>query len=302
MIHGEELDFLDDDIVVQEIPGLSIGGGGIPGMRSAELGGEADGIAMRDATLARRAHFRKLRVRAKTRAARAKAKRLRGEARAMIPTQPRNFIEGGRPNDQRRFIHKKILGVATKALGVLPIPGANIIQTGLRFFGGSGSRPSLRTFPEIALPGLPNVGSSLRLNGGTGNGAQPCQVCSCPPPLIYDPQRDICLSAKSGEGRDTFSGTAVVGRFGPAIVAESELREVSVCPTGMALGKDGLCYDHLPNRDRKYPRGRRPLLTGGEMKCISRAASAGRKLARTRSDLTAIGMLKAPVRRKRKKY
>jgi hypothetical protein len=61
-----------------------------------------------------------------------------------------------------------------------------------------------------------------------------------------------------------------------------ETTQRSSCPTGYVLGRDGLCYDKrvIPNKLRKYPRGRRPLLTGGEMKVLSKAKTLENKVKR----------------------
>jgi len=73
-----------------------------------------------------------------------------------------------------------------------------------------------------------------------------------------------------------------------------------ICPRGSVLGKDGLCYNKrdIPNSQREWPRGRRPLLTGGEMRCISVAASAAKKLQRKQKQLMAMGLLKRPASRR----
>jgi hypothetical protein len=59
-------------------------------------------------------------------------------------------------------------------------------------------------------------------------------------------------------------------------------RVTAMCPTGFVLGRDGACYDRrvIPNKLRKYPRGRRPLLTGGEMKVLTKARSLEGKVKR----------------------
>jgi len=67
------------------------------------------------------------------------------------------------------------------------------------------------------------------------------------------------------------------------------------------VGKDGLCYNRksLTNKERMWPRGRQPLLSGGEMRAIAIAAAAGKKFERTQKRLQAIGMIKKPAARAR---
>ena len=97
------------------------------------------------------------------------------------------------------------------------------------------------------------------------------------------------------------TGQAVVGRFGAGIEPMVRVSEVRDCPRGAVLAVDGLCYNRrdLRNSERFWPRGRRPLLTGGEMRAISTAASAARKLQRKQKDLMKLGLLPKPTARRR---
>jgi len=94
-------------------------------------------------------------------------------------------------------------------------------------------------------------------------------------------------------------GDATVGQFGVGLVPAEVAISRSVCPTGMQLGKDGLCYNRgvLTNRQRLWPKARAPLLTGGERNAITKAAAAGRKLERASKQLQRIGLMKKPSRR-----
>lgn len=204
----------------------------------------------------------------------------------------RPFTEtGGRPGDERGFLHKKILGAIGTIGSVLPIPGAGAISAVARRLVGSGGRPVV---PQTFAPTRTFAGATPGGGRTGGNG--------CPSGTTRDPQgRGFCVSRTSALGQRTLGGTVVEGLYGPAFVPSSELRDVAVCPPGFALGKDDLCYDGLANRKRKYPRGRRPLLTGGDMNAISRAKRAGTRLANAKTDLVAIGMLKAAAPKRRKK-
>lgn len=98
---------------------------------------------------------------------------------------------------------------------------------------------------------------------------------------------------------DADPGQAIMGQYGAGMAP-------TVIPTtrrdctfggqvrGMILGTDGLCYNkgQISNKERFWPRGRRPLLTGGEMRAISIAARAASRVQRTTAKLESIGMLK----------
>lgn len=227
-----------------------------------------------------------------------------------------------RPGDRRGFLHKSkfgkfIGGAVGGALGGIPLVGGIAKDLTRSIFSGprtqGGFRPGRgQTLPvptaivpttflptedfKGVTPGkFPDSTFANGLPFGGGNGAGPCK-----PGMIPDAQ-GFCVAPTSPLGASRFGGDAVNGRFGPAQVPGSRITDVATCNRGMVLGKDGLCYDNLPNKNRLYPRGRRPLLTGGDMKAISRARTAGNRLANAKSDLIAIGMLKAPGPRKRRK-
>ena len=95
-------------------------------------------------------------------------------------------------------------------------------------------------------------------------------------------------------------GVATLGRFGAAVEPTFRSSTIRDCPRGMVLAVDSLCYSRrdVRNSERFWPRGRRPLLTGGEMRAISTAASAAKKLQRKQKDLMKLGLLpKATARR-----
>ena len=112
-----------------------------------------------------------------------------------------------------------------------------------------------------------------------------------------------CRTPTSGEfGGEQFGvGDAVMGRYGAALEPGVKIIERSVCLAGMQLGDDGFCYNKgaITNKQRMWPRGRRPLLTGGDMRAIAIASRAGSKLDRTTKRLRSLGMMKAlPAPRK----
>jgi len=93
-------------------------------------------------------------------------------------------------------------------------------------------------------------------------------------------------------------GEALMGRFGAGLVPGVRVTETAICPRGAVLGVDGLCYNRrdIANSQRMWPHGRRPLLTGGEMRCISIAAAAAKKLQNKQKQLISMGMLPKPRR------
>ena len=95
-------------------------------------------------------------------------------------------------------------------------------------------------------------------------------------------------------------GVAVVGRFGAGIEPFVRTSQIRDCPRGAVLAVDGLCYNRrdLRNSERFWPRGRRPLLTGGEVRAISTAASAAGKLERKQKELMKLGLLRKPAARR----
>jgi len=82
-------------------------------------------------------------------------------------------------------------------------------------------------------------------------------------------------------------GPPVNGRFGVGVVPRVDVQTHRTCPKGMALGKDGVCYDGLGRNSpkREWPMGMRPLLTPGERNAIRIAGRAAGKLSRSQKSL-----------------
>ena len=128
----------------------------------------------------------------------------------------------------------------------------------------------------------------------------------CGPLMKPDPNTGQCVPFFFGDepGFDdpsTGAGAAVRGRFGAAMEPVHEPTITRKCLRGMVLGIDGLCYNKrdIKNAERWWPRGRRPLLTGGEMRAISVAARAASKLETKTKQLRKMGMLKPLPKRGR---
>jgi len=140
--------------------------------------------------------------------------------------------------------------------------------------------------------------------------APPSQRGRCPGAFSVRGPDGTCidLTALPPGGRPAITrqgppGDAVMGRFGAALEPGSRIIDRAVCLPGMVVAKDGLCYNKrsLRNSDRMWPRGRRPLLTGGDMRAISIAARAANRLTRTAVRLHEIGLIKKPIARKPRK-
>lgn len=68
------------------------------------------------------------------------------------------------------------------------------------------------------------------------------------------------------------------------------------CGKGSVLAIDGLCYDKrtLRKDQRAWPPGRKPLLTGGDLNAIAKAARAARRMKVQQRRLEQLGLLKRP--------
>jgi len=240
------------------------------------------------------------------------------------------LAEGGRPSDARGFLHKskfgKFVGGAVKTF----VPGVstavNVVGTARSFLGGGGGRggggrsfgrSAARPVAPRSSTARPSFTSSQEKESGRefkfggGNGAttlalpfvpdsgrpfNPPQRPPCDFPMVRD-SAGRCRKPTSGEfGGEQFGvGEAVMGRYGAALEPGSMIIDRAVCLPGMTLGNDGLCYNKgaITNAQRQWPRGRRPLLTGGDMRAIGIAARAGSKLDRTTKRLRSLGMMKA---------
>lgn len=91
-----------------------------------------------------------------------------------------------------------------------------------------------------------------------------------------------------------------MGRYGAAMQPGSMMIDRAVCGRKMHLADDGLCYSKstISNKQRMWPRGRRPLLSGGDMRAIGIAAGAAKRLERTTKRLQSMGMMKKPSGRR----
>ena len=230
-----------------------------------------------------------------------------------------------RPNDQRNLVHGRIgraiggfigggpLGAVTgfvggggggggslaMSLGLPPKPPNQSASTYVRNTLAQGF-----SLNDIALVlgkvGGQSAGTFFRALGITvGNGAEPGSGgggCA-------DPR----LEPTGPGGRCEFPGSPASGmgelrkgRYGPAEEPFFETRNIRSCLAGFVLGDDSLCYKKgtISNKQRMWPKGTAPLLTGGQMKAIRVAAGAGAKLDRTTKRLQRLGFMKKPAARR----
>ena len=235
---------------------------------------------------------------------------------------------GGRPGDERGFIHKskfgRFVGGAVKTL----VPGistaVNVIQTGRSIFRGGRTTPR-PTVPRVQTARVTETSAEQKRAGAelkfgfTGDtsglgptdfqprrpGIGPRRIVPegpCDFPKVRDPATGFCRDPTSGQfGGEQFGvGAAVMGRYGAALEPGSRIIDRAICLRGMQLGNDGLCYNksQISNKQRMWPAGRKPLLTGGDVRAIGIASRAARRLEATTKRLQRMGMLKKPASRR----
>lgn len=207
-----------------------------------------------------------------------------------------------RPNDERGFIHKKLL----KAVGGLGIPVVSTAaQIGSSFFNRGRPTPPRTATARVSPVTISQkqfgqdvkFGSEpLQFHDTGRNGRAPCDF-----PNVRDSQ-GRCRAPTSGEfgGPQFDPGVAVMGQYGAGQEPGSMIIDRAVCRRGMQLANDGLCYNksQISNKQRMWPAGRKPLLTGGDMRAISTAARAGKRLEGATKRLQRMGMMKKPTTRR----
>jgi len=219
-------------------------------------------------------------------------------------------VGNGRLADERGFVHKKILGLVGKVAQVgaaVGLPGASTVAKVSTFFRGGGRGQGF--VPRTELPRGITIGSEAEKRGGAlAKGLIPDSVLGrCIDPRLVMAPDGHCVAPGSGHFREHFGGEsgvgavpvgeAVMGRYGAALRPGSMVIDRAVCLKGMQLGNDGLCYNksQISNKQRQWPAGRKPLLSGGDMRAISIAARAGRRLEGATKRLQKLGMMKKPA-------
>ena len=221
------------------------------------------------------------------------AARVLGPPTRVIPSRPGDELTTPPLGDSRGFVHKRNIG----GIGGFLTGGPGGAIAG---FLRGGKKAPAQTVPQRALcpPGMFETPAGGCQAAVAAPVALPLQIIQ--PPVHVgggagpDPRMDL-LTTGTAAAANGARGPGRPGGFAPD-VREQFYRD---CGPGAVLAKDGLCYNRrdLRNNERKWPRGRRPLLTGGEMRAISTASSAAKKLQRKQKQLQSMGMLPKPQRR-----
>lgn len=142
------------------------------------------------------------------------------------------------------------------------------------------------------------IGGVINLFGG-GNGqgnGKPLGVTTpdCGLFQVWDPALQRCVAGLGQFPGSDDPGTAIMGRYGAGMVPGAMAISRAVCLKGMQLGNDGICYNksQIRNNQRMWPAGRKPLLTGGDMRAISVASRAGTRMEKATARLRKLGMMK----------
>lgn len=216
--------------------------------------------------------------------------------------------------DERGFIHKKIFGGIKGAVGGFLGGGPlGAVKGGISGFGSGGRQAPILVGGRGGAPPFPGALTLEQMRDFQAKGA--CETGynvdykgNCvKAPVAGGPQEGYLPLLQRivpfGEtGRYEF-GEATMGRYGAGLVPAVRSSQTRICPRGAVLGNDGICYNRrdIRNKERQWPRGRRPLLTGGEMRAISVASAAAKKLQAKQKQLQELGLMKKPAARPRPK-
>jgi len=210
------------------------------------------------------------------------------------------------PHEQRNFVHRRIGGaISGFAQGGLSgaIGGFAGGGPGRRGLGGRRGRlmraeamgdPLRGTFQDIQSRfGFTEAQTTSFIESG---GQVPGFQADCPAGWGIGPsgQCEPLVGGVGGAIQRFLPGGATgfggVGQPGEMTVVRR------VCQRRHVLGADGMCYpkNSISNRDRWWPAPRKPLLTGGDLNAIAKAARAARRIQTTTKRLQKIGMLPKP--------
>ncbi len=221
------------------------------------------------------------------------------------------------PKENRGFVHKRIFGGIKGAIGGILGGPTGVLGGAIGGFVGAPKGTALVPATRAGCPPgfakdtfnncVSTVGRRIVFDSQGNPVVQPLDAGL---PLTRRPfPRDITtpVPGVGFEKQLTLGGDAELGRFGAGINPAFFSQQHRRCPRGMVLGApeadgESLCYNKrdLSNKERMWPRGRRPLLTGGEMRAISTASSAAKKLQRKQKQLESLGLLKRPAARGRR--
>jgi len=240
------------------------------------------------------------------------------------------------PNEVRHFVHKRLAraarGFVTSGFNPLSAVGGFLAgdtvprprafpkfrPTGARLLAPLPIVPKVRRPPARSLTARPGrvsaeekeMGRNLKFSGRdvVTSAVQLFKPQASTPDCgfgrVWNEVTGKCvfgLGTQAGRD-DTPIGDTVMGRYGAGEQPGNHVVNRAVCRRGMVLGDDGICYNRtqITNKERAWPRGRRPLLTGGDMRAISTAARAGKRLTGATKRLQKIGLMKKPAPRARR--
>jgi len=167
------------------------------------------------------------------------------------------------PNDERAFVHKRI-GGALKGAFTSAITGGNPLVGAGRGFISAGTSLAACPSGQVMQSGRCVQRGGMALPArfpGTGT------------------TRGENLGVQPSGGGGAFVATG--GSFGITAVAPFvESIQRRSCPPMHVLGMDGLCYHKkiLPNKFRAWPKPTAPLLTGGQVNILRKAASLEKRI------------------------
>jgi len=241
------------------------------------------------------------------------------------------LIDGfGTPNEVRFFVHKRLIGAAKSFV----TSGFNPLAAARGFIAPVSRATRVAQVTQATIPAATRPRLGFTACGG-GSVIDPRTGACVSVPTVQSPLKiavkaafqavPVVAGIRAGitalRGRPggvevstlggsamSGGGEAVMGRYGAALVPGSKIIDRADCTfggtvRGMILGDDNLCYNRgqISNKQRAWPRGRRPLLTGGDMRAISIASRAARRLTNTAVRLHEIGLIKKPIARKPRK-
>jgi len=134
----------------------------------------------------------------------------------------------------------------------------------------------------------------------THQGTDVTPLGKCFFPLKEDPVTGECKAFLGDQpGPD---GVPVNGRYGTGMVPTTRNISRDVCPKGMVLGDDHICYNrrNISNKDRRWPKGTRPLGTAEEMRAVRIASRFAGRFERTTKRMQKIGLVKKPAAARRR--
>jgi len=207
------------------------------------------------------------------------------------------------------FVHKRILGAVGGFVSGGPTGAVSGFLTGGGGGGGGAPAPSSRSPFQIRrnVRNARHCDSMGRLTAaGVAAGAicddtltlDPSTLNGCPEGTVTT--ESGCVSPVSPRGQREGLSTAVLGQYGAGVLPTRFDVMTFDCPRGMVLGTDEICYNRkdISNKERKWPRGTRPLGTAGEMAALRKAAAFGRRMEGAVKRMQKIGVLKKPAPRR----